>query len=361
MIPIAEPTVGEAERTRIASILASGQLADGPEVRRFEADMAERVRTEHGVATSNGTTALHAALVALGIGDGDRVLTTPFSFVATANAARLAGADVGFVDVDPDTLTLDPDALARSLEEGERVDAVIVVHLYGLSAEMDRLLELKDRYEFDLIEDAAQAHGATYRGSPVGSIGDVGCFSFYPTKNVTAGEGGMITTNDADVADRARRFIDHGRTEGYEHAEVGHNFRLSSIHAAIGRAQLQRLDAFTSARRAHARTLTEQLADTPVQLPVDPTDRTHVFHQYTIRHPERDRIQRVLAEREIGSAVYYPTPIHEQPAYEDVAATAPVAETVAREVLSLPVHPGLSDADLDHIVAALAEALEVPA
>ena len=361
MIPIAQPDIRETERQFVQAVLEDGQLADGPEVRAFENGFSETVGTRHAVATSNGTTALHAALVALDIGPGDRVLTSPFSFIASANAARLAGAEVGFVDIEPETLTLDPDALETVLERGEQVDAVIAVHLYGLPAAMDRLVELRDRFGFALVEDAAQAHAATFKGRPVGGLGDVGCFSFYPTKNMTTGEGGMITTDDASLAERARRFIDHGRSDQYIHADVGHNFRMSSIHAAIGRAQLRRLGAYTAARRQHAQHLTDALAGTPVRTPADPRDRSHVYHQYTIRHPDRDWLQRRLADAGVQSAVYYPVPIHRQAPYTSLGVTAPVAERAADEVLSIPVHPRLSPEDLDRITETLTQAVEVVA
>jgi len=355
-IPIADPRVGAAEKEAVLDVLESGQLADGPVVREFETAFAEVVDADHGVATANGTTALHAALEALEIGAGDRVVTTPFTYVATANAVTLAGAEVAFVDVDPETYNLDPDALEAHLRDGAQVDAVVAVHLYGLPADLTRLRELADEYDFALVEDAAQAHGATVEGEPVGAVGDVGCFSFYPTKNMTTGEGGMITTDRDDVAERAARFVDHGRRSGYTHDAVGHNFRMTSIAAAIGLEQLDRLDAFTERRRANAAALTDRLADVPgVETPTVPDGRTHVFHQYTVRADDRDGLQDHLAARDVGSAVYYPRPVHRQPAYDHVDATAPVAEAAAAEVLSLPVHPSLSDADLERVARAVEE------
>jgi dTDP-4-amino-4,6-dideoxygalactose transaminase len=355
-IPIADPQIGPAEREAVLEVLESGQLADGPVVRAFESAFAELVDADRGVATSNGTTALHAALEALGIGAGDRVVTTPFTYVATANAVTLAGADVGFVDVDPETYNLDPDALEAHLRDGAQVDAVIAVHLYGLPAAVSRLRELAGEYDFALVEDAAQAHGATIDGDPVGALGDVGCFSFYPTKNVTCGEGGMITTDRADVAERAASFVDHGRRSGYTHDEVGHNFRLTSVAAAIGLAQLERLDTFIERRRANAAALTDRLADVAgVETPRVPAGRTHAFNQYTIRAADRDALRDHLETRGIGSGVYYPRPVHRQPAYDHVDASAPTAERAAEEVLSLPVHPALSESDVDRIARAVAE------
>lgn len=359
-ISIADPVLGMAERERVLDVLDSGMLADGPVVREFEAEFADFVNADYAVATSNGTTALHAALEGLGIGPGDRVVTTPFTFIATANAATFTGADVGFVDIDPVTYNLDPDALEAHLRDGGQVDAVIAVHLYGLPADMPRLRELADEYDFLLVEDAAQAHGATVGREPVGALGDVGCFSFYPTKNMTTSEGGMITTNRSDVAERAARFVDHGRREGYVHDVVGHNFRMTSIQAAIGLAQLGRIDAFTAARQRNAARLTARLDDVPgIETPVTPSGRTHVFHQYTVRATDRDGLHDHLAADGIASKVYYPLPLHRQPVYEHLAAKMPEADAAAASVLSLPVHPALSEADVDRIALAVEGYVEV--
>jgi len=350
-IPIAAPDVGPRERARILEVLDSGHLAEGEQVAAFEAEFADQCGTAEAIATSNGTTALHAALEALGIGDGDRVLTSPFSFVATANAIRHAGATPVFADVEPATLNLDPDR-AEAIASDEPLDALLVVHLFGLPADMDRFREIAATHDLLLVEDAAQAHGASYRGRPVGSIGDVGCFSFYPTKNMTTGEGGMIVTDSGSVASRARRFCNHGRSGTYDHVTVGHNFRMTDLAAAIGRAQLERLPDFLSARRANAVCLTAGLEDAPLSVPPTPEDRRHAFHQYTVRTDDRDHLRATLDEAGVDTGVYYPTPIHRQPAYDDVEESFPVAETAASEVLSLPVHPALTDRDLDRILAA---------
>jgi len=355
MIPSANPSLGAEEKRRVAEVIDSGMLAEGEVVEQFQSEFADYCGTDRGIATTNGTTALHAALVGLDVGEGDRVLTTPFSFIATANAVRLAGAGVDFVDIDPRTYNIDPDALEARLRRGERVDAVVAVHLYGLPADIERLGELADEYDFRLLEDAAQAHGARYDGERVGSFGDAACFSFYPTKNMTTGEGGMILTDDESVADQARRFVDHGRTTGYEHASVGHNFRMTNMAAAIGRVQLDRLPEFTRMRRRNAAHLTEQLSDIPdIVTPLEPDGYEHVYHQYTVRVPDRDALQEHLADRDIGTGVYYPIPIHRQPAYEDVSGSYPIAEACADEVLSLPIHPELDDSDLNRIAEATA-------
>lgn len=361
-IHIANPILGDEELTRIESVVESGMIADGPEVREFEAEFTEYCGADHGVATSNGTTALHTALEAVGVGPGDRVLTTPFSFVATANAIRFTGAEPVFADIDPDTFNVDPDHVEETLEslDGD-VEAMVVVHLYGLPAPMDRLRTIADEYDVTIVEDAAQAHGAMYFDTPVGSLGDVASFSFYPTKNMTTSEGGIITTNRVDVAERAARFVDHGRVSGYEHAEVGHNFRMTSIAAAIGRIQLERLPGFTRARQANAAALSEYLTDAPVTTPYTPPDRTHVFHQYTVQcdSVDRDALKSYLDAKGISTGVYYPKPVHKQPAYEHLSVSAPVAEEAAERVLSLPIHPELSEADIERIGRAVTDYAEV--
>jgi len=352
-ISLADPSMGEREKERVLEVMDSGRLADGEEVRRFEREFADYCGVDHGVATANGTAALHAALAALDIGPGDRVLTTPFSFVATANCIRLAGAEPVFADVDPETYNLDPEAVRRTLRSyAGDIDAMIVVHLYGLPAEMGRILDIADRYDVPVVEDAAQAHGATYEGQPVGSVGDVGCFSFYPTKNITTGEGGMIVTDREDVADRAAQFVNHGRGEdGY--VDVGHNFRMTSIAAAIGRVQLDRLPSYVDARRTNATRLDDAVADTDLAAPTEPDYAKHAYHQYTVRTGDRDAVQDCLSEFGIDTGVYYPTAIHETQPYRGRGHSAVIARRLADRVLSLPVHPGLSARDVETISTAL--------
>ncbi len=354
MIPIADPELREEEIEATVACLEDGQLADGPEVREFEQEFADFCDAEHGVATSNGTTALHAAFEALDIGDGDTVVTAPFSFVASANAIRLAGAEPVFADIDPETYTLDPYAVEEAVREHE-ADAILAVHLYGLPAKMGHLRDIAETHDLALVEDAAQAHGAEFEGRRVGSFGDAACFSFYPTKNMTTGEGGMVTTNRRDVAERTASFVNHGRTPegGYDHVRLGHNFRMTSMAAAIGRVQLSRLPEYNETRRANAAFLTDRLRETAVTTPVEPESCRHVYHQYTVRTDDRDGLARHLENEGVGSNVYYPTPIHEQPAYQHVEHDAPVSERAAKEVLSLPVHPGLSDDDVRTIVSAI--------
>jgi perosamine synthetase len=387
-VPIADPRLGNAEKRRVRAVIDDGQIADGPEVRRFEAEFAAYCDTDAAVATSNGTTALHAALRAVGIGQDDVVVTTPFSFVATANAIRHCGATPVFADIDSTTSNIDPESVEAVIRERDGdVDALLPVHLYGLPADMDSLLQLADQWDLAVVEDAAQAHGAHSSGRPVGSMGDAGTFSFYPTKNMTTGEGGMIVTDSDDVAARARRFVDHGRdhldrgrstgpedeadtppdgpedgTEGPAHVELGHNFRMTSIAAAIGRVQLDRLPGFIRRRRENAAALTEGLASVPgIEVPTEPPDRRHVYHQYTVRCTDRPATRKALGEAGIESAVYYPTPIHKEPAYDDLASqpgaaspiSLPVTEAAASSVLSLPVHPSLTPGGVEAVVDAL--------
>ena len=353
-VAIADPVVEAPEHEAVARVLDSGQLAAGPEVADFETEFASYCSTDHAVATANGTAALHTALAALGIGEGDAVVTTPFTFVATANAIRFVGAEPVFADVDPDTLTLDPESVAETVRarEGD-VAAIVAVHLYGRPADLDGLATVADDCGAALVEDAAQAHGATYRGEAVGAVGDVGCFSFYPTKNMTTGEGGMVVTDRDDVAERAASFVDHGRNGRNRHDRLGHNFRLSSVAAAIGRVQLDRLPSLVAGRREHARALTDGLSGTGLDLPREPDDGTHAYNQYTVRTDHRDDLAAHLDDAGVDTAVYYPTPIHRQPAYDAISCSAPVAESAADEVLSLPVHPRLSDSELERIVAAV--------
>jgi len=352
-VTIADPVVGEREQAAVADVLESGMLADGPQVRAFEDEFADYCDADHAVGVANGTAALHAALIGLGIGPGDTVVTTPLSFVATANAARLAGADVAFADVDPDTGNVDPQAVDAQLREHDDAAAVVAVHLYGHPADMDALLDVTDSHGVPLVEDAAQAHGARYRGDPVGAIGDVGCFSFYPTKNMTTGEGGMVVTDRADVDTRVERFVNHGRTEDGSFAHVGHNFRMTSLAAAMGRVQLDRLPGFLEARREHARALTDVLVDTPITAPTVAPAVDHAWHQYTVQYEDRDDLAAALESVGVQTGVYYPRAIHQEAPYRSADRDAPIATELSDRVLSLPVHPSLSRDDRQILHAAL--------
>ena len=351
-VPIAQPSLGDREADRVTDVIESGQLAEGEAVDAFETEFSDYCGTDHGVATANGTAALHATLEAVGIGPGDGVVTTPFSFVATGNAIRFAGAIPRFADIDPETFNLDPHSVEETVRaHRDHVEAIMPVHLYGLPAEMDHLRDIADTYDLALVEDAAQAHGAQFQGERVGSLGDAACFSFYPTKNMTTGEGGMVTTDRDDVAEGVRQFVDHGRGDGtYAHEEIGHNFRMTDLAAAIGREQLTKLPEFTLDRRENAARLDEGLADAPVGTPTEPDDRQHVYHQYTIRTDERDALRSRLADAGVDTGIYYPNVIYETDAYEAFDEHAPAAEEATEQVLSLPVHPQVTEEEIETIV-----------
>lgn len=358
-IPIARPVISENEKRRVLAVLDSGMLVAGAQVRAFEAAFAAYLGVEHAVATSSGTTALQVALEALRIGPGDRVVTTPFTFVATSNAILHAGAVPVFVDVDPVTYSLDPGAVEQAARDGAR--ALLCVHLYGLPCDLGPLLEIRKRHGILLIEDCAQAHGAKYREQKVGTFGDAAIFSFYPSKNMTTGEGGMVVTGDAETAHRARLLVNvgqNGSTE-YVYEAIGYNYRMTDIAAALGLGQLERLDDLNAARRAHARQLTEAFTGLPwLTPPAEPAGHLHVYNQYTIRASRgRDALARHLTAAGIGHRVYYPSLIPDAPAYVRLGfgGDYPVAAALTREVLSLPVHPALEDGDLVRIVEAVSD------
>jgi perosamine synthetase len=350
MIPIARPQMGEEEKQAVLEVLESGMLAQGPRVKAFEEAFAEMCGVRCAIATSSGTTALHAALLAHGIGPGDEVITTPFTFISSVNSILFVEAQPVFVDIDPVTFNMDPSLLEAALTP--RTKAIMPIHLFGLVADMDPIMELAERHGLVVIEDACQAHGAEYHGKRAGSFG-TGTFSLYPTKNITSAEGGMITTDDDQIADACRLLRQHGMRRRYYHDELGFNFRMTDVHAAIGLAQLHKLDRFNEARIANARFLSENLRG--VITPVVPEGYKHVFHQYTIRvlDGRRDAMMEHLKERGIGTSVYYPVPVHKQTYYTRELGYdlhLPETERAAQEVLSLPVHPGLDQADLERIV-----------
>ncbi len=352
-IRLSQPLIGDAEKQAVLEVLDSGQLAEGPRTRAFEEAFARVAGVPHAVACVNGTAALHLALWGAGIGPGDDVIVPAFTFVATANAVLLAGARPVFADVDPETFTLTEATAQAVVTPATR--AIIPVHLYGRPADMDGLRELAAARGATLIGDAAQAHGASYKGRPAGSLADLETFSFYATKNIMSGEGGMITTRDKALADRLRSIRNQGRGEAapgtYDHVRLGHNFRLSDLHAAIGLAQLAHLDAWTTRRRHNAARLTELLEGTPgVTLPRESADSESSWHQFTVVMADtesRSRLMAHLRKADVGFGVYYPRALHEYGHLEGFAeGTYPVSESLARTVLSLPVHPSLTEADL---------------
>jgi perosamine synthetase len=350
VIPAARPLIGQAERDAVDRVLRSGMLAQGPEVAAFEKEFAGLVADRACVAVNSGTSALHLALLSLGIGRGDEVIVPSFSFAATANVVHLTGATAVFADIEPDYFALDPAAVEAAITP--RTKAIMPVHLYGHPAAMDQLRDLADRHGLLLVEDAAQAVGASFDGVPVGAWGDAAGFSFYPTKNMTTGEGGMVVSDSETVARMARLYRNQGMERRYENEVVGFNNRMTDLHAAIGRVQLGRLAEWTAARQANAAFLSAHLSG--VVTPSTAPGVEHVFHQYTIRVVDHDRgrFAQELEGRGVGSGVYYPIPIHRLPPF-DARVDLPETDRAAAEVLSLPVYPGLSQDELDTIVDAV--------
>ena len=360
-IPITSVLIGPEEEAAVLAVLRSGMLAQGPVVKRLEEGFAALCDVPHAIAVSNGTVALVAALKALGIGPGDEVITTPFSFAATLNAILDSGATVRFADI-TDDFTIDPSSVAALVNE--RTRAVMPVHLYGLASDLPALAAIADRHGLVIIEDAAQAHGARVNDRAVGSFG-VGCFSLYATKNLHCGEGGLITTTDDAVADRLRILRNQGMRVRYQYEMPGHNWRLTDLQAAIAVPQLDRLAATTKIRSENALRLTEGLRAVPgIRVPLVPPGRKHVWHQYTVRvdaEPGRDQIAGHLASQGIGTGFYYPRLMHHYDCYTghpQIADDAtPIALRTATEVISVPVHQHLSTVDIDRIVAVLREAV----
>lgn len=349
MITTAKPVIGKEEKEAVLEVLNSGMLAQGTKVKQFEKEFAEYIGTAHAIATSNGTTALHTALAAHGINQSDEVITTPFTFIATANAIKMVGAKPVFVDIDETSFNIDH----RLIEEKvtSKTKAILVVHLYGRPANMIEIQKIADKHNLIIIEDCAQAAGASYQKIKVGSK-NTGCFSFYPTKNMTTGEGGMVTTNDKEIEEKARKLIEHGSAKKYVHEFLGYNYRMTDIEAAIGIEQLKKLDTFNQARRNNALHFNQKLKN----FILPEITEGHVFHQYIVRvNPKkRKELMRFLLGKGILSAIHYPLPIHKQEAYKEYNQESfPIAEKLAKEVLSLPVHPSLSKEELDKIIEAL--------
>ena len=348
MIPLSRPLIGEAERMAVAQVLDSGQLAAGPEVDAFESEFAVHHEVRHAVAVSNGTVALHLGLWALGIGPGDEVVLPSFNFVATANAVRIVGATPVFADIDPETFCLSPVTVRPRLSS--RTAAVIQVHLYGQPASLAGMIELCGRLGIALIEDAAQAHGAKWKGKPVGGFGQVGTFSFYPTKNMTTGEGGMVTTNSDDVAKSLRLLRNHGMQRHLSEM-VGTNGRMTDIAAAIGRVQLSQLTGWNRRRGSNAQFYDESL--TGVTKPQASNDALHVYHQYTIRSRDRAALVDSLNQAGVGYGIYYDPPCHRQKAFGPVMRPLFETESAAEEVVSIPIRQDLTPGELQTVVDAV--------
>lgn len=358
-VPIAKPIIGEEEIENVVEVLKSGMIAQGPKVMEFEEKFANWIGAKYGIATNSGTSALHVALLACGIGEGDEVITTPFTFIASGNAIVYTGATPVFADIDLDTYTIDPDKIEDLITD--KTKAILPVQLYGQAADMDKIREIAEKHDLKIIEDAAQAHGAEYNGEKVGTLGDMACFSFYPTKNMTTSEGGMITTDDEELAKKAQMFRAHGASERYHHDEIGYNFRMTDIAAAIGLAQLKVIDEFNDKRISNADYLNEQLKDIEgIVTPKSPDNYKHVYHQYTVRVEKgnRDDWVEFLTNKGIGTGIHYPIPLYNQPIYKKlgIEGDCPLAEKAADNVISLPVHPSLTKEDLDLVVDAVKEA-----
>jgi len=358
MIPIAKPIIGEDEVRAVTEVLRSGVIAEGQKVKDFETAFAKFTGTSFAVAVNSGTAALHAALLARGIGPGDEVITTSFSFVATANSVLFTGAKPVFADIQEDTFNIDPESIVEKITA--KTKAIIPVHLYGQSADMKAIMDIAEDKDLIIIEDACQAHGATFEGKSVGSFGE-GTFSFYPTKNMTTSEGGIITTNNKDVAEKARMIRSHGSKQRYLHEMLGFNLRMTDIAAAIGLVQLGKIGDFNRARINNAQYLTKSLQKIKgLILPHVDKRCGHVFHQYTVRirgDISRDEVVSSLNKEDIGTGIYYPLPIHKQPYYKELGYndSLPFAESASKEVISLPVHPSLNKSDLDTISGKLRE------
>jgi len=351
MIPIARPQMGPEELAEVAAALESGMLAQGQRVRELEERFAEFVGVAHGVASSSGTTALHLALLANSVGEGDEVVTVPFTFIASATTVLFTGARPVFVDVEPRTFAIDVDQVEAAITP--RTRAILPVSLYGHPAPMPELAAIADRHSLALIEDAAQSHGAAIGSRRSGSWG-TGCFSFYPTKNMTTAEGGMLTTDDPAVADQARLLREHGMRVRYHHDVLGYNFRMTEVHAAIGLAQLRKLPAANARRQQIAARYDAQLRG--VAVPQLAAGVTHVYHQYTIRVARRDEFAKALRLRGVGTGIYYPLPVHRQKPFVALGygdQSFPVSERLASEVLSIPVHPSLTDDEVAVVIGAV--------
>ncbi len=367
LIPSNRPILGAEEIAAVKEVLETGMLTHksgaGTFTLRFEEAFAKFIGVKHAIAVNSGTAALHAALLAFDIKHGDEVIAPPFSFIAATNMVLLNGAKVVFADISPDTFNLDPEKVEAAITSNTK--AIMPVHLYGHPADMNLLMELAKKHDIAVIEDACQAHGSKYRGRDVGTIGDVGCFSLYPSKIITTGEGGLLTTNDEELAERLKQIRTHGEIRPYEYVQLGHNYRMPELQSAIGQAQVKRLPEFLHQRKTNAAYLTKHLRDIEgIVLPTQASWAIHNWYLYTIRISpprNRDKIQRTLHRAKIDAAIYYEIPLHLTPIYRQLfqykEGLMPVSEQAAKEVLSLPVHPALTKEELEWIVQQSRQAL----
>lgn len=352
----------EEIRAAMDDVIDSGAFAGGPFVAAFEEDFAAYCECSHAIGVGNGTDALWLALLALGVGPGDEIITVPSTFMATAEAITYCGAKPVFVDIDPVTYTMDPAGLQDAITS--RTKAIVPVHLFGQLADMDPILEIARRNGLSVIEDACQAHGAEYKGRKAGSIGDAGCFSFYPGKNLGAfGEAGAVVTNNPDLNEKIRILRDHGQSRKYHHVLVGWNCRMDGIQGAVLRIKLKHLARGNEMRRNHAVEYNRAFSQLGgIVTPEEAADRKHVYHVYALRVQDRDSMMKVLAERGVGCGIHYPIPIHLQDAYQDLGGGVgdfPIAERCAGEFISLPMYPELTVAQRSRVIEAVEEAMSV--
>ncbi len=363
MIPIANPSLGSEEENAIKNVLNSNILAQGKQVQEFEKNFADFIGTKHAIATSSGTTALHVALLATGIKKNDEVITTPFSFIASSNSIVYCNAKPVFADIDENTFNINADLIEEKISN--KTKAIMPVHLFGQPAEMKKIMQIAEKHNLTVIEDACQSHGSEFDGKKTGSF-DTGCFSFYPTKNMTTSEGGIITTDSDKINDLSRLLREHGSRKKYYNEILGYNFRMTNIAAAIGLEQLKKLENFNEKRQKNAEYLSKGLKDIPgLIVPETASNRTHVFHQYTVRITNEAKMSRnsfseKLNENQIGNSVFYPVPLYKQSVYKNFGfenIELPVTEKICNEVISLPVHPMLSQKDLDTIISVVSKIL----
>jgi len=357
-IHMASPIIGDEEINSVVDVLKSGNLAQGKKVKEFEQKYSDYCDVKHSVAVNSGTAALHAVLSSMEIGKGDEVIVPAFSFIATASAVSMCGATPVFADIDPNYFTIDPANVEKLITDSTK--AIIGVHLFGQPFDVDKILNLG----IPVIEDAAQAHGSMYHEKMVGGLGKAGCFSFYATKNMTTGEGGIVTTNDEKFSETVRRFINHGQSEKYLHTSIGYNYRMTDIAASLGISQLKKLDVFNARRICNANYYDNHLKARGIVLPGRRAYCKHVFHQYAIRITDdcpmtRNEIMAKLKiDYGIDTAIHYPIPINKQPIYKNMKSLCPVSEKVCNEILSIPVHPSLTTGDLNYICNSINEVIE---
>jgi dTDP-4-amino-4,6-dideoxygalactose transaminase len=345
---------------KLDEVMSSSRFILGDNVKQLESDIAKYSNVKHGIGVGNGSDAIHIALQAVGVGKGDEVITTPFTFFATAGSIARTGAKPVFVDIDPVTFNIDPEKIETAITP--RTKAIVPVHLYGQMADMDPIVAIAQKYNLAIIEDAAQAIGAKYKGKTVGEMGTAATYSFFPTKNLGAyGDGGMIVTNDDDVAEKCRVIRVHGSKPKYYHRVLGYNSRLDELQAAILNVKFPHLNRWSEERRKRAAYYTERLNEKLneiIQTPVEKEENYHVFHQYTLRVPKRDELQQYLKEQGIATMIYYPLPLHLQPVFKDLGykeGDFPEAEKAAKEALSLPMYPELKHEEQDYVIEKIIE------